>query len=215
MKLRSTLSILGLSVLSLPAFAQASVTQPVNIGARILKPLVITGGGNGNVGAAAFYMEFGTIALNDAGAGATSSATVRLDPANPATRSVTAGTAFLVAGTGGPLVAANPQASGFQVTGTPSRVVSVKIGAISATVARLVGPITMVVNNFQAKWDGGAPFAMTVAGVPQTIIAGGTSTMLIGGDLVIPAGVAGSPIDGDYIASNGGGTQLSVTVAYN
>ena len=60
-------------------------------------------------------------ALNDAGAGATSSATVRLDPASPATRSVTAGLAFLVAGTGGPLVAANPQASGFLVTGTPAR----------------------------------------------------------------------------------------------
>ncbi len=213
MRFRSTLTILGLSVLSLPAFGQASVTKTVDIGARILKPLVITGGGNGNAGAAAFFMEFGTIALNDAGAGATSSATVRLDPASPATRSVTAGTAFLVAGTGGPLVAANPQASGFLVTGTPARSVSIKIGALSATVAN--GALLMTVNNFQAKWDAAPVFAMTVAGVNQNIIAGGTSTMLIGADLVIPAGVAGTPIDGDYKASNAGGTQLSVTVAYN
>ena len=213
MRFHSALSVLGLSVLSLPAFGQASVTQPVDIGARLLKPLTITGGGNGNTGAAAFFMEFGTIALNDAGAGATSAATIRLNPANPATRSVTAGTAFLVAATGGPLVAANPQASGFQVSGTPARSVSVKIGAASATVAN--GALTMVVNNFQAKWDGGAAFAMSVAGSNQNLAAGGTSTMLIGGDLVVPAGLAGTPIDGDYKASNAGGTQLSVTVAYN
>ncbi len=214
MKLRSTLSVLGLTALALPAFGQASVTQAANIGARIYKPLVITPGGNGNA-VNPQDMEFATIALNTSGPGLTSAATITLTPAAATVRTVSVGTAFLIAA-GGPVVAAGPQAPAFTVSGSKNRRVGISLASNAVVIKNTATLFVLTVNNFKGSWDGAPAFALTTVATNQFINNGtGTSTFFIGGDLVIPAGTVPTPVDdGDYTAA-ANGTSLSVTIAYN
>ena len=207
-KLVRTLPILALAMAAAPAFAQTAATA--NIGARLLRPLVLTKTAD---------MEFGTLAVTDwtlAGTAVLSTGGVITSATN----------ATAIAG-GGP-VAGTAQAASFTLKGSAGRAYKVWLTAAAVTLKSVTGATTITADTFTFTdatggtfpAGGGTPLPTAKPGATNATLSGLTTTTTGVTDTINAGGTlrwgANLTDDGDYTAAaQAGGNGLTVNVAYN